>query len=130
MCDSFRTDTTMDDYAKFPFILACYSETLRLFPPVQMIPKIASQDVRITVQASNVIKPLKAEPTISPSNQPAHSTLSPSSAFTLAPSTTASETITGDTNVPIEPDNEATPYSTFVIKKGTIIFIDPPGVRE
>ena len=39
----FSTPTTFDDYALFTFILACYSETLRLFPPVQQIPKVAAE---------------------------------------------------------------------------------------
>jgi hypothetical protein len=130
VCDLFRTDTTVDDYAKFPFVLACYSETLRLFPPVQMIPKIASQDVSITVQASNVMKSPNME---SPSNRPSLSTANPrwsSSASTLIPDTATLEKTTKNANVPTEPENEAIPHTTFVIKKGTIIFIDPPGVRE
>ena len=51
--EPFYENTTMDDYAKFPYILACYAETLRLFPPVQMIPKIAAKDTCISVETSN-----------------------------------------------------------------------------
>lgn len=53
--EPFYENTTMDDYAKFPYILACYAETLRLFPPVQMIPKVAAQDTCISVETSNEV---------------------------------------------------------------------------
>ena len=49
----FSTPTTIDDYARFIFILACYSETLRLFPPVQQIPKVAAEDMRIVLEKDN-----------------------------------------------------------------------------
>lgn len=88
----------MDDYAKFPFVLACYSETLRLFPPVQMIPKIAAQDTSINVDASNV--------SYTEGN--------------AAPITTSVSD--GTTN--------GERQTSFAIKKGTVIFVDPPGVRK
>ena len=46
-------DTTILDYPKFRFILACYYETLRLFPPVQQIPKVVAEDVHLVVEKSN-----------------------------------------------------------------------------
>ena len=46
-------DTTVIDYPKFRFILACYFETLRLFPPVQQIPKIVAEDLHVVVEKSN-----------------------------------------------------------------------------
>ena len=46
----FSTPTTIDDYARFTFIFACYSETLRLFPPVQQIPKVVAKDMRIVLE--------------------------------------------------------------------------------
>jgi hypothetical protein len=79
----------MDDYAKFPFTLACFWETVRLFPPVQMIPKVAAQDTSVSVEATNV-----------------------------------AETDTkGSTTMEFE-------RTSFVVKKGTIIFLHPAGVRK
>jgi hypothetical protein len=46
-------DTTIVDYPKFRFILACYYETLRLFPPVQQIPKVVAEDLHVVVEKSN-----------------------------------------------------------------------------
>ena len=46
-------DTTVIDYPKFRFILACYYETLRLFPPVQQIPKVVAEDLHVVVEKSN-----------------------------------------------------------------------------
>ena len=46
----FSTPTTIDDYTRFTFILDCYSEILRLFPPVQQIPKVAAEDMRIVLE--------------------------------------------------------------------------------
>jgi hypothetical protein len=46
-------DTTILDYPKFRFILACYYETLRLFPPVQQIPKVVAEDLHVAVEKSN-----------------------------------------------------------------------------
>jgi Cytochrome P450 len=128
--------TTMDDYAKFPFVLACYSETLRLFPPVQMIPKVAARDVTITVQASNFVEQSDPEPTTMSNFRPSlsniHSTWS-SSASTLAAPTPASEKNLAEADTLLmgtQPEHEATSHTSFVVKKGTIIFVDPPGVRE
>jgi hypothetical protein len=95
--EPFYSNTSMDDYAKFPFILACYSETLRLFPPVQMIPKIAARDVEVTVESTNDVAPSSLGLSL------------PSDAKEMA--------------LP-------TPHTSFVVQKGTVIFIDPPGVRE
>ena len=44
---------SVDDYARFIFILARYSETSRLFPPVQQIPKVAAEDMRIVLEKDN-----------------------------------------------------------------------------
>jgi hypothetical protein len=82
----------MDDYAKFPFVLACFWETVRLFPPVQMIPKVAAQDTSITVETNNAVR-----------------------------------TDSKDVDAPNAGEFG---HTTFVVKKGTIIFLDPPGVRE
>jgi hypothetical protein len=82
----------MDDYAKFPFVLACFWETVRLFPPVQMIPKVAAQDTSVTVETSNAIRT--------------------------------------DSKDLDDPSADEFGHTTFVVKKGTIIFLDPPGVRE
>ena len=46
-------DTTILDYPKFRFILACYYETLRLFPPVQQIPKVVAEDLHVVVEKAN-----------------------------------------------------------------------------
>lgn len=92
--EPFYSDTTIDDYAKFPFILACYSETLRLFPPVQMIPKVAAQDANICVDARNDLDLPQVD---------------------------------AEGSKKIESE---TPKVNFVVKKGTIIFVDPPGVRK
>lgn len=81
----------MDDYSKFPFVLACYSETLRLFPPVQMIPKVAAKDTSISVDENNDL---------------------------------------GSIPDGVEKQEAEVPKVSFVVKKDTIIFIDPPGVRE
>lgn len=48
-------DTTILDYPKFRFILACYYETLRLFPPVQQIPKVVAEDLHVVVEKSNEV---------------------------------------------------------------------------
>jgi hypothetical protein len=105
----FQSSTTMDDYAQFPFLLACYSETLRLFPPVQMIPKIAAQDTMISVDASNVAY---TEGTKRPATTPVASPTSPGASL-------------------FEVDSaESDAQTSFAIKKGTFIFVDPPGVRK
>ena len=46
-------DTIIRDYPKFRFLLACYYETLRLFSPVQQIPKIAAEDTQIVIERTN-----------------------------------------------------------------------------
>lgn len=98
----------MDDYAKFPFLLAAYSETLRLFPPVQMIPKIAAQDAMISVDASNVAYTEGGAPSITTS---------------IATPTTAGASLSDNSVI-------GDPQTNFAIKKGTVIFVDPPGVRK
>jgi Cytochrome P450 len=49
-------ETIIRDYPKFRFLLACYYETLRLFPPVQQIPKIAAEDTQIVIERSNEVE--------------------------------------------------------------------------
>jgi hypothetical protein len=49
-------ETVIRDYPKFRFLLACYYETLRLFPPVQQIPKIAAEDTQIVIERSNEVE--------------------------------------------------------------------------
>jgi hypothetical protein len=100
--EPFYSNTTMDDYAKFPFVLACYSETLRLFPPVQMIPKITAQDVNICVDARNDLDVPQFDD------------------ITKFPTEAAGP----------EKENSVTRKVNFVAKKGTIVFVDPPGVRK
>lgn len=45
--------TSYADYKKFEYVLAVYFETLRIFPPVQQIPKKLSQDTVFTFDKSN-----------------------------------------------------------------------------
>jgi len=40
---------TYEDMSRFTYTLAVFYETLRLFPPVTMIPKVAAQDTTLTV---------------------------------------------------------------------------------
>lgn len=54
-------DTTVIDYPKFRFILACYYETLRLFPPVQQIPKVVAEDLHVVVEKSNEMDDIPEE---------------------------------------------------------------------
>lgn len=109
--ERFHSSTTMDDYVKFPFVLACYSETLRLFPPVQMIPKIAAEDTRIVLERSN------------------ESSLASDSPMNLSQSKIA-PVLTEKTPLYPSPTPAADNLVDFVVKKGTIIFVDPPGVRK
>jgi hypothetical protein len=46
-------DTVLKDYPKFRYALATYYETLRLFPPVQQIPKHVEHDTAIVFEKSN-----------------------------------------------------------------------------
>lgn len=101
----------MEDYAKFPFVLACFWETIRLFPPVQMIPKVAAQDTSITVQSSNVTKSMLPAPLASQGSPTEKSYGSMSKSDTLATDDPANQT-------------------SFVVKKGTIVFMHTPGVRK
>jgi hypothetical protein len=98
-----------------------------------MIPKVAARDVSITVEASNVEE--SPNPAVSMTLRPpprlsnTDSTWSPSTS-PLTPFTPTSEK---DLTVPLvdtEPEKESILHSSFVVKKGTIIFVDPPGVRE
>ncbi|KIM25305.1 hypothetical protein M408DRAFT_50530, partial [Serendipita vermifera MAFF 305830] len=130
--EPFRNDTSMDDYAKFPFVLACYWETLRLFPPVQMIPKLVAKDVAITVQASNVNPSLPNELPLARPKLNAHHSSWSSAASTLCPPTPVVEAKTNlgesgscDTSL-VQND---TGHTRFAVKKGTIVFVDPPGVH-
>ncbi|KAG8831296.1 hypothetical protein FRC17_003343 [Serendipita sp. 399] len=64
-------DTVIRDYPKFKFLLACYYETLRLFPPVQQIPKIAAEDTQILIEKSNDVAPtMTSLPTPPPPSSP------------------------------------------------------------
>ena len=38
---------TFDDFPKLRYVLACYNESVRLFPPVNIIPKVANVDTTI-----------------------------------------------------------------------------------
>lgn len=50
-------ESTIADYPKFRFLLASYYETLRMFPPVQQIPKVVAEDMEVVVESSNEIVP-------------------------------------------------------------------------
>ncbi|KIO31678.1 hypothetical protein M407DRAFT_218858 [Tulasnella calospora MUT 4182] len=54
--------TTYADYKKFEYVLAVYFETLRIFPPVQQIPKKLSQDTVFTFDKSNEHNTARAAP--------------------------------------------------------------------
>ncbi|KAG8815410.1 hypothetical protein FRC19_001051 [Serendipita sp. 401] len=105
--EPFYENTSFDDYPKFPFVLACYAETLRLFPPVQMIPKVAAQDVSISLETTNQDTTTVA--------QGADTNLRPSKE--VDPFFTSQDSYT------------SAPHTNFVVKKDTIIMIDPPGVH-
>ena len=49
----FSTLPTIDVYARFTFILACHSDRLRLFLPVQQVPKVAAEGMRIVLEMVN-----------------------------------------------------------------------------
>ena len=93
----FSTPPTIDDYARFAFILACYSETLRLFPPVQQIPKVAAK-MRIVLERDN-------------SQDVLDGPMPYSRASGREPSVLAAQ-------------------QELIVKKGTVIFVDPPAVHE
>ena len=104
----FSTPTTIDDYSRFTFILACYSETLRLFPPVQQIPKVAAEDMRIVLEKDN-------------SQDVSSSILNGTAKF--------------DGPMPYSRANGREPsvlaaQRELIVKKGTFVFIDVPAVRE
>lgn len=104
----FSTPTTIDDYTHFPFILACYSETLRLFPPVQQIPKVAAEDMRIVLEKDN------SQP-VSPN------ILNGTTKFDgPMPYSRASGRVSSVLSVQRE----------LIVKKGTVVFVDSPAVRE
>ena len=104
----FSTPTTIEDYARFAFILACYSETLRLFPPVQQIPKVAAEDMRIVLEKDN-------------SQDVSSSILNGTAKFDgPMPYSRASRR---------EPSVLAA-QRELIVKKGTVVFVDPPAVRE
>jgi hypothetical protein len=104
----FSTPTTIDDYARFPFILACYSETLRLFPPVQQIPKVAAEDMRIVLEMDN--------------GQPVSSSTLNGTAKFDGPMPYSRASGRGPSVLPAQRE--------LIVKKGTIVFVDPPAVRE
>ena len=104
----FSTPTTIDDYARCTFILACYTETLRLFPPVQQIPKVAAEDMRIVLEKDN-----SQDVSSSILNGPAKfdGPMPYSRASGREPSVLAAQ-------------------RELIVKKGTVVFVDPPAVRE
>jgi len=98
----------MDDYAHFPFILACYSETLRLFPPVQQLPKVAAEDMRIVLEKDN--------------SQPISPSILHGTAKFDGP--TPYSRVSGRESSVLPAQRE------LIVKKGTVVFVDPPAVRE
>ena len=102
------TPTTIDDYTRFPFILACYSETLRLFPPVQQILKIAAEDMRIVLEKDN--------------SQPISLSILDGTAKFDGPMPYSRASGKEPSVLPAQRD--------LIVKKGTVVFIDPPAVRE
>jgi len=104
----FSTPTTVDDYARFPFTLACYSETLRLFPPVQQIPKVATKDMRIVLEKDN-------------SQHISSSTLNGTAKFD---GTMLYSRASGREPAVLPAQRE------LIVKKGTVVFVDLPAVRE
>ena len=104
----FSTPTTIADYADFPFILACYSETLRLFPPVQQIPKVATEDMRIFLEKDN--------------SQPVSSSILNGTAKFDGP--TPYSRASGRVSPVLSAQRE------LIVKKGTVVFVDSPAVRE
>ena len=104
----FSTLTTIDDYAHFPFILACYSETLRLFPPVQQIPKVAAKDMRIVLEKDN--------------GQHISSSILNGTARFDGPMPYSRASGREPTVLPAQRE--------LIVKKGTVVFVDPPAVRE
>lgn len=93
-------NTVFGDYEKFPFIQGCYLETLRLYPPVQQIPKIANEDTVIVVQKSN--EGMAGASTIQLKNDGDEALIAPDLANSVS----------------------------IPVKKGTIIMISPPGLRK
>ena len=104
----FSSPTTIDDYVRFPFILACYSETLRLFPPVQQIPKVAAKDMRIVLEKDN--------------SQPISSSILNGTARFDGPMPYSRASRRESTVLPAQRE--------LIVKKGTVVFVDPPAVRE
>ncbi|KIM22191.1 hypothetical protein M408DRAFT_18227 [Serendipita vermifera MAFF 305830] len=87
------------------------SETIRLFPPVQMIPKVAAQDVSVTVQTSNVNNAASAAPPTSEDGL-----ISEKKSYGAVSKVDGSAEEVGN-------------QTTFAVKKGTIIFMHTPGVH-
>ena len=104
----FSTPTTIDDYARFPFILACYSETLRLFPPVQQIPKVAAEDMRIVLEMDN--------------SQPVSPSILNGTAKFDGPMPYSRASGREPSVLPAQRE--------LIVKKGTVVFVDPPAVRK
>ena len=104
----FSTPTTIDDYAHFTFILACYSETLRLFPPVQQIPKVAAEDMRIVLEKDN--------------SQNVSSSILNGPAKLDGPMPYSRASGREPSVLPAQRE--------LIVKKGTVVFIDFPAVRE
>ncbi len=106
--ERFSTPSTIDDYAHFPFILACYSETLRLFPPVQQVPKVAAEDMRIVLEKDN------SQP-VSPSILNGTAKFDGTMSYSRA---------SGEDSSVLSAQRE------LIVKKGTVILFDAPAVRE
>ena len=104
----FSTPTTIDDYARFTFILACCSETLRLFPPVQQIPKVAAEDMRIVLEKDN--------------SQDVSSSILNGTAEFDGPMPHSRASGSGPSVLVARRE--------LIVKKGTFVFVDPPAVRE
>jgi len=104
----WSTPTTIDDYARFPFILACYYETLRLFPPVQQIPKVAAEDMRIVLEKDN--------------SQAVSSSILDGTAKFDGPMPYSRTTRREPSVLPAQRE--------LIVKKGTVVFVDAPAVRE
>ncbi|PVG00144.1 cytochrome P450 [Serendipita vermifera] len=180
-------DTVLEDYPKFRYALATYYETLRLFPPVQQIPKRVEHDTIITFERSNEktgtseeqvpltpdygsastsVDSFQLLPTIgshaqrhgyfprlnvqvsynefdqalygipslpsTPSRHDVFQYISSNSSFstTLSLSTRSSFSTTQELDKAAPSDDlVAGHYHQIVVKKGTVIFITPPGVH-
>ena len=99
----FSTPTTIDDYARFTYTRACYSETLCLFPPVQQIPKVAAEDMRIVLEKDNT--------------QHVSSSILNGTAKIGGPMPCSRASGRGPTALPAQRE--------LIVKKGTVVSVDP-----